>query len=200
MLDTIIQHQPSEQRAPKSLSPSQPVRVAILWKYPSLGLYSNSEFDDLYNGIGHNNGNLAFVYAIASHITNPVKFFGWSTTAETLRENADIIVIPCANQLGRHTDYGNMADNLAKSELPIVAIGLGAQADSYEHDIELTGGTLRWAQVIGGAKASTTGSNIYTRGAYTSTQLEKLGIDRSSPRWVPLLLHEPGARPRPQDS
>lgn len=157
---------------------SQPLRVAVLWRTPSLGLYSNATFDDLYTSIGHNNGNLAFVHAIASHISNPVKFFGWSVAAETLQNNADIIVIPCANQLGRHTDYGAMAENLEKSGLPIVAIGLGAQADSYEHDIELSAGTLRWAQVIAGSNASSS-SNIYTRGAFTSAQLDKLGITRS---------------------
>jgi hypothetical protein len=179
MLDAVIQQDPSTQRAPKQDHAPQPARVAILWKYPSLGLYSNSEFDALYNGIGHNNGNLAFVNAIASQITNPVKFLGWSTTAETLKQNADIIVIPCANQLGRHTDYGSMAENLEKSGLPIVAIGLGAQADSYDHDIALTPGTLRWAQVIGRARAPSKAANIYTRGAYTSAQLDNLGITGS---------------------
>ncbi len=194
MLDTTIQQAPSGSQTRQNQSRSHPLRVAILWKYPSLGLYSNSEFDTLYNAIGHNNGNLAFVYAIASHITNPVSFFGWSTTAETLRENADIIVIPCANQLGRHTDYGTMAENLAKSGLPIVAIGLGAQADSYEHDIELTDGTLLWAQVIGRARASSNMSNIFTRGAYTSSQLDKLGINGSIAGGCPsyFINQEPG--------
>lgn len=194
MLDTIIQQAPSSSQTQQKQNRSQPLRVAILWKYPSLGLYSSSEFDTLYNAIGHNNGNLAFVYAIASHITNPVSFFGWSTTAETLKENADIIVIPCANQLGRHTAYGTMAENLEKTGLPIVAIGLGAQADSYEHDIELTEGTLRWAQVIGHARASSNTSNIFTRGAYTSSQLDKLGINGSIPGGCPsyFINQEPG--------
>ena len=165
----------------------------MLWKYPGLGLYSNADFDYLYNGIGHNNGNLAFVYAIASHIKNPTKFFGWSTSAETLKSNADIIVIPCANQLGRHTDYGVMADKMEKSGLPIVAIGLGAQAESYEKDIELTDGTLRWARVIAHANESAS-SNIYTRGAYTSGQLDKLGMTGSIPGGCPsyFINQEPG--------
>jgi hypothetical protein len=179
MLDEMTMDKPLDQPALKVKSHSKPLRVAILWKYPSLGLYSNSAFEDLYNGIGHNNGNLAFVYAIASHISNPVKFFSWSSSAETLKENADIIVIPCANQLGRHTDYGNMADNLEKSGLPIVAIGLGAQAESYDQDIQLTDGTRRWAEVIARSNPSSAGSNIYTRGAFTSSQLDKLGINGS---------------------
>ena len=178
-------------------APSQPLRVAVLWKTPNLGLYSNAAFDDLYNGIGHNNGNLAFVHSICSHIANPVKHFSWGSSAETLRNNADIIVIPCANQLGRHTDYGQMAENLEKSGLPIVAIGLGAQANSYDHDIELSPGTLRWAQVIAASNpASATSPNIYTRGAYTTAQLDKLGITGSLPGGCPshFLNQAPGLR------
>jgi Polysaccharide pyruvyl transferase len=172
----------------------QPLRVAILWKYPTLGLYSNAEFDTLYNGIGHNNGNLAFVYAIASQISNPVQFFSWSASAEILRSSADVIVIPCANQLGRHTDYGTMAENLKKSGLPIIAIGLGAQADSYDHDIELTEGTMRWVQAIAESNPSSSSSNIYTRGAFTSAQLDKLGILGSVPGGCPSYFtnQEPG--------
>ncbi|MEZ0168741.1 polysaccharide pyruvyl transferase family protein [Microvirga sp. TS319] len=185
MLDTIIRQASSDQQMPKAGQGSQPLRVAILWKFPSLGLYSNSAFDDLFNAIGHNNGNLAFVHAIASQITNPVKFFGWTTPAEDLKASADIIVIPCANQLGKHTDFGDMAERLKASGLPIVAIGLGAQADSYDHDIELKEGTVRWAQVIGAARVSPTASNIYTRGAYTSGQLDKLGITGSLPGGCP---------------
>ncbi|PWC37998.1 hypothetical protein TSO352_09560 [Azospirillum sp. TSO35-2] len=162
------------------------MRVAVLWKTPNLGLYSNAPFDELFTAIGHNNGNLAFVHSIASHLANPVTFYSWGASAETLRKNADIIVIPCANQLGRHTDYGQMADNLEKSGLPIVAIGLGAQANSYDHDIELSPGTLRWAQVIAASNpASSTSSNIYTRGAYTTGQLDKLGITGSLPGGCP---------------
>ncbi|GAA5233036.1 polysaccharide pyruvyl transferase family protein [Verticiella sediminum] len=69
-----------------------------------------------------------------------------------------------------------MASNLEKSGLPIVAIGLGAQADNYDHDIQLSEGTRRWVEVI--AKSTKT-CNIYTRGPYTSDQIEKLGINGS---------------------
>ncbi|WP_207483509.1 polysaccharide pyruvyl transferase family protein [Arenibaculum pallidiluteum] len=176
MLDDVTLERPAVHAKPALTRGTGPQRVAILWRTPDLGLYSNAPFDELFTAIGHNNGNLAFVHAIASHVANPVKFFGWSVTAETLRENADIVVIPCANQLGRHTDYGAMAENLEKSGLPIVAIGLGAQANSYEHDIEISDGTLRWARVIAASNGASASSNIYTRGAYTSAQLDRLGI------------------------
>lgn len=156
-------------------APARPLRVALLWQTETLGLYSNLPFDDLYKGVGHNNGNLAFVYAIASHVANPVTFLPWHVSVATLQKKADIVVIPCANQIGKHTDLGAMADKLEAAGLPIVAIGLGAQADSYDHDVVPSPGTLRWAQVI--AKLSVSSQpNIYTRGSYTTGQLEKLGV------------------------
>ena len=162
----------------------KPPRVALLWQKESLGLYSNHEFDELYKGVGHNNGNLAFVYAIASHIDNPVKFFPWHASVETLQKNADIIVIPCANQIGKHTELGVMAKKLADANLPIVAIGLGAQADNYDQDVVPSEGTLQWAQVLA-KQAISSSPNIYTRGAYTTQQLDKLGVPNTLPGGCP---------------
>lgn len=150
-------------------------RVALLWQNQTLGLYSNSPFEDLYKGVGHNNGNLAFVYAVASQIQNPIKFLPWHASVESLQKSADIIVIPCANQIGKHTDLGAMADKLEAANLPVVAIGLGAQADNYDQDVAVSPGTLKWAQVLAKLAISPS-ANIYTRGAYTTSQLEKLGI------------------------
>lgn len=159
--------------AKKAAAPTP--RVALLWQNQTLGLYSNSPFEDLYKGVGHNNGNLAFVYAIASQIQNPTKFLPWHASVEALQKSADIIVIPCANQIGKHTDLGVMAEKLEAANLPVVAIGLGAQADDYEHDVAVSPGTLKWAQVLAKLAISPS-ANIYTRGAYTTSQLEKLGI------------------------
>ena len=154
------------------------MRVALLWQKDNLGLYSNSDFEFLYKGVGHNNGNLAFVYAIASHLADKVRFFPWHATPETLKKSADVIVIPCANQLGAHTDLGVIAKRLKAAELPIVAIGLGAQAKSTTDDIVLKEGTLDWVRTITSQKMSSY-PNIYARGQYTFDQLAKLGITDS---------------------
>jgi hypothetical protein len=160
------------------------MRAAILWQKENLGLYSNMGFEDLYKGVGHNNGNLAFVHAIASHVGNETKFFPWHASPDTLRREADIIVIPCANQLGPHTDLGSMADRLETAGLPIVAIGLGAQADNTATDVQVSEGTLRWAQLLR-KQAASSAPNIYTRGTYTTEQLDKLGIGDTIPGGCP---------------
>jgi hypothetical protein len=147
----------------------------VLWQTPSLGLYSNASFDELYRGIGHNNGNLAFVHAIVSHVRNPTVFLPWHSKAEALRAAADLIVIPCANQLGPHTDLGALADTLMRAELPVVAIGLGAQAKTYGAEVDVSPGTRRWVEAIA-SLAPSAAPNILTRGAYTRDQMLRLGL------------------------
>jgi hypothetical protein len=127
----------------------------------------------LLAGTGGNTGNLAFRYAIASHIVGPV-FLNWGTPPREIRAAGDIVVLPLANQLGSHTDLSSQADHLAEVGLPVVALGLGAQADAIGDDITLTPGTLRWLKEIT-ARAPSEHPNIGARGEYTAAQIAKLG-------------------------
>ena len=52
----------------------------------------------------------------------------------------DCLVIPCANQLGKHTDLGNLAQNLSKVECPIIAIAR-CSSKSFDEDIEVSEGS-----------------------------------------------------------
>ena len=136
------------------------MRIAFLW------------------AVGHNTGNLAFAYAVSRHIIGDVQFLPWHTNAKILKQQADIIVMLCANQLGSHTDLGGLADNLKAAELPVVAIGLGAQAKNTDKDISLSEGTMRWVEITS-SLAISSNPNLYVRGTYTQAQLEKLGFSCS---------------------
>jgi hypothetical protein len=155
------------------------MRIGFWWSKKSVNLYSNASFDTLYTYVGHNTGNLAFVYAISRHIVGQVKYLAWHTPPQKLRESADIIVIPCANQLGAHTDLGTLANNLAEAGLPVVAIGLGAQSKSDVADVTLKEGTLQWLKTLGSLAVNRGTPNIYARGPYTQQQIEKLGVNGS---------------------
>jgi hypothetical protein len=124
------------------------MRIGLLWTREDAGLYSNAPFDELFAYVGHNNGNLAFVHAIRQHVQAPMAVYGWGTPAATLRREVDLLVMPCANQLGKHSDLGGLARTLAAADVPVVAIGLGAQAGKESHDVELTPGTLAWLQTV----------------------------------------------------
>jgi hypothetical protein len=150
-------------------------KVGLLWVSKDSGLYSNRNFDDIYDEVGFNNGNLAFVYAIEKSIENPIQYFPWGTPAEVINKYCDIAVMPCANQLGSHADLGDLGERFSRYNVPIVAIGLGAQAENIGDSISLCDGTKFWVEQINEHKNSSQ-SNIYTRGKYTSIQLDLLGI------------------------
>lgn len=163
------------------------MKIALLWQTRNFGLYSNSPFDDLYKGVGHNNGNLAFVYAIANQIDADITYYPWHAKPELIASNADIVVIPCANQVGAHTDLGSAAERLGRIGKPIVAIGLGAQAENQDTDVVVKDGTLSWIKMLG-SSAATSKPNIATRGQYTTDQLRRLGVDNTLPFGCPSFL------------
>jgi len=64
--------------------------------------------------------------------------------------------------------------------LPILAFGLGAQAQSFDETAMLTEGTKRWVQVLA-THAPTNAPNIGVRGEFSWKVLERLGLgDRAS--------------------
>ena len=150
------------------------MKVGILAGQRSVTNYAGLDTGDLYRRVGNNTGNLAFVTAIADQIASETYFFGWNASPEALAP-IDIVVIPCANQFGAHTDLGWLADVLLAADKPVLAVGLGAQAASDEVSIMPTEGTLRWVRAleelcIGDAP------NILVRGEYTQKQLAAHGI------------------------
>ena len=83
--------------------------------------------------------------------------------------------------LGIHTDLGGVAAKLELIGLPIMAIGLGAQADDLTKDVELSPGTRRWVDVLA-AHAPSRHANIGVRGKYTLGQLDRLRFGRARRR------------------
>jgi len=152
------------------------MRIGLLWTRDDAGLYSNAPFDELFAYVGHNNGNLAFVHAIREQVQAPMVVYPWGTPAATLRREVDVLVMPCANQLGKHSDLGALAKTLEAADVPVVAIGLGAQAADESQDVELTAGTLSWLQTLARLRPNDA-PNIYVRGPYTERQVRRLGVD-----------------------
>lgn len=166
-------------------------KIAFISTSIKFGRYSNMPFETLYAGIGHNNGNLAFLYAIASQIQGSITYLDWSTPADTLNKY-DVIVIPCANQFGSHTELSDLAAILQKVDKPIVAIALGAQAESFDLDVQVSDGTLAWVKAIDARRHGAI-ANIYTRGPFSSVQLAKHGITETVVGGCPshFIMHNP---------
>ena len=122
----------------------------------------------LTEALGGNSGNVAYVDGLVASLARS-HMITWSTPPELVRANADIIVVACANQLGDHVDLSGWADRLAAFGLPVVLVGLGAQASEIGHHLELKAGTRAALDVVaalsGGAPA------MLVRGAYTADVL-----------------------------
>lgn len=130
--------------------------------------------DHLFRKSGANTGNFAFVHALWSHLAPHVEIFPWEASPAMIRDRCDIIVMACANQLGPHSNLEQLAVTFERAKLPILAIGLGAQAQELGATVELTAGTRRWLDVIA-AHAPTTAPNIGLRGEFSRQLVELNG-------------------------
>lgn len=131
---------------------------------------------DVYNRVGHNSGNLAFHYATNRLIRSVPPVIPWSSTAAEINAMGDLGILPCANQLGSHTDMTGLGETLRGVTTNLVAVGLGAQGGVGLDDIpHVPAGTLDWIEQIA-ARASSTSPNITVRGDYTLRVLEHYGF------------------------
>ncbi|EOS54052.1 polysaccharide pyruvyl transferase family protein [Paenibacillus barengoltzii] len=137
---------------------------------PSRDPYEN------YVSTGLNTGNLYIGYAVHTLFNTRKMFNLWAPLTEQevneIKSNFDIIVMGASNFINSSTDFGVPADNLNKLKLPIIVLGIGAQAPNETiKKIPLTKGTERFLNSI-----SEYSNLIGVRGEYTAELLEKMGI------------------------
>lgn len=135
---------------------------------------------------GGNFGNLAYVYGAKRILGDSLDRVRWGLGYNKLRKDYDCVVMSCANQLGPHTDLGNLANHLENLGLPVILLGIGAQSNSVGSSPELTQGTQEFLRVVNALRASSH-PNISTRGEFTSEVLKRMGID-SVPTGCPSLF------------
>jgi len=128
---------------------------------------------------GGNFGNLAYVYGAKRILGESLHRVRWELGYSELRKQHDCVVMSCANQLGPHTDLGNLANHLENLGLPVVLLGIGAQSTNFGSLPELTQGTRDFLRVVKNLRNSSH-PNISTRGEFTSEILDRLGLDSVS--------------------
>ena len=126
--------------------------------------------------VGGNTGNLAFVHGTKKCIGDKLVRVGWGWQTEHVHAQADTLVISCANQIGKHVDLASWADALARIDLPVVLIGLGAQTPNYEDKVEIPEGTLRFLDEVKKRNPGS-GTNIAVRGEFTRAVLAEAGVE-----------------------
>lgn len=149
------------------------------------------ETEALYDRVGHNTGNLAFHHAIRCQLGISSPSVPWSGSLEEINAAGDIAVLPCANQIGAHLDYGGLASKFEKVKQPMLAIGLGAQGGLDGKIPEVPEGSLNWLRAIA-EHAGTSVPNIAVRGEFTLEVLEKYGLaDKAVVLGCPTLFINP---------
>lgn len=133
------------------------------------------ETEDLYQRVGHNTGNLAFHYAIRNQLNISTPAVHWEAPVEKIDAAGSMAILPCANQVGAHLDYGNLAKKFSAIKNPIVAIGLGAQAGLDGKIPQVPQGTLNWLKAISEHSIGTA-PNISVRGPFSKQVLEHYGF------------------------
>ena len=120
---------------------------------------------------GGNTGNQIIAHALLSQIEYDDISWQHSIDPRSVKERYDMVVIAAANFLFRSFDFGGMADYIEKADLPVAIVGLGAQSNTYDPNIELMPGTERFVKVIAERAVK-----IGVRGPYTREVLERRGV------------------------
>ena len=130
--------------------------------------------DELLNKVGQNTGNLLFQYAVCNSIDEDIIVVGtdipWDI--KTVRETCRVIVVPCANFIRENFDFTGFVDFLEKTELPLVFLGLGAQARDYEQtEFDFHPSIIKLLNLVK-ERCKIAG----LRGEFTQRLLEKFGV------------------------
>lgn len=136
-----------------------------------------SNFHQLCASASSNTGNLLFNFALEQLIELKQTGLKWNTPAEQLNGYGEPLVVPMANNIGRHMDIEKSGPKLKDIEVPFAIFGLGAQF-RLNGDIEqsvnaIPEGTVRWLQDV---CSKSTSPNISVRGEFTYKIFERLGL------------------------
>lgn len=164
---------------------SRKTRIAVLGG-TSYVADSYAMTSKLYFGHTGNTGNLAFRHAVPRLVAEATTRITYRDIAEQINASFDLVMIPCANFLGTHTDLGNQAKLIEQLKVPLLPIGLGAQAPSDGVFVKLSEGTERWAKAV-----AERAPVVWTRGEYSAEVLARLGILNTAPLGCPSLFINP---------
>jgi hypothetical protein len=145
-------------------------KAILLWGADRVN--ANTDYRTALKEGGHNFGNILIGNAVRTFldkydILTPPDV---GSPAEA-NERCSLVVIPAANWLWKNFDFGDIADFLEKTQLPVTIIGLGAQTHDRSMVSAIHPNTMRLMRLI--AERST---SLGVRGFYTAEVLAANGI------------------------
>jgi polysaccharide pyruvyl transferase WcaK-like protein len=147
------------------------MNIFLLGATPSISIDATDSPIVRLGKTGGNTGNQIIAHALLSQIEYDDVSWQHSIDPRVVKERFDMIVIAAANFLFKSFDFGGMADYIEKADLPVAIVGLGAQSNTYDPNIQLLPGTERFVKVIAERAVK-----IGVRGPYTRDVLERRGV------------------------
>lgn len=130
---------------------------------------------DFVRAIGQNSGNLVFQYAVNRLIDADIAVIGRDLPRDPsiVGKQARALVIPSANFLREGLDFTGFVGFLQRTELPLVFLGLGAQAETVDTaKLDLHPSIERMIALM-----KERSKKVSVRGAFTAQVLERYGLD-----------------------
>ncbi len=124
--------------------------------------------------IGKNSGNLIFQYAAKRLVGEHCAIIGRDIPYHMglIRKHARAVVVPSSNFLREGADFSNYVSFLERAELPLVFLGLGAQAENFDKTtFDFHPSVLRLLALIRERSKA-----VSVRGAFTAELLDQLGV------------------------
>lgn len=145
---------------------------------------------------GGNTGNFAFQRAAATLLTDERRYVGLSGVGfsdPAALDGVDYLIFPAANHLRLNADWSGLAGFFKASNLPIVVLGLGAQAparggdDESIHELTQDENLKRFVDVLADQAAA-----ITVRGAFSKDVCAAFGLENTHALGCPSLFLNTG--------
>ena len=151
------------------------------------------EFETILTSIlGANSGNLMFQYAAARLVGDGARHLGLANIPymePTALAGADMLVFPAANHLRLGCDWTGLCNFIEKSKLPLIVLGLGAQAASLDDEADMIE-ALRADEQVGKLVRLIAERAVFVsvRGAFSARVCKALGLQETFVLGCPSLL------------
>ena len=139
-------------------------------------------FDDYYNALGANSGNLLFTNAVWRQLEGDKVRLNFKVDPAKANDKYSAIIFPAANWIHTDVDFTPIAQSVEQLTIPVTIIGLGAQAPDYTSEQTVSDGMTKFLKAI-----SERSHSLSVRGEYSKSVLNGLDIDNVTVTGCPSL-------------